>query len=88
MKSISRVLLFVAALALLSLAFSCNQQAIKTETTEVNGIKLELLFEKEGCKVYRFYDGMYYVYWSDCSGRTEYSHKSGKIIYKQQTLNN
>ncbi len=87
MKTISRLLLAVSTIALLSLAFSCREEAIKTETTDVNGIKLELLFEKDGCKVYRFYDGRY-IYWSDCSGRTEYNYRSGKTDYKQQTLNN
>ncbi|WP_312190174.1 hypothetical protein, partial [Sphingobacterium sp.] len=70
----------------LSLAFSCREEAIKTERTEVNGIKLDLLFEKDGCKVYRFYDGQA-VYWSDCRGNIEYDYKSGKATYKQQTIN-
>lgn len=87
MRTISRLLLEVAALALLSLVFSCHQDPIKTESTEVNGIKLELLFEKDGCKVYRFYDGRY-IYWSDCSGRIEHNYRSGKTNYKQQTINN
>lgn len=85
MKSI--LLLLVAAVAFLSLVSSCREEPIKTERTEVNGIKLDLLFEKDGCKVYRFYDGQA-VYWSDCRGNIEYDYKSGKAAYKQQTLNN
>lgn len=82
-----KAILFITALALLLLAFSCKEEAIKTETTDVNGIKLELLFEKDGCKVYRFYDGRY-IYWSNCAGSIEYNYRSGKTDYKQQTLNN
>ncbi len=82
-----KALLFITALALLSLAFSFKEEAIKTETMDVNGIKLELLFEKDGCKVCRFYDGRY-IYWSNCAGSIEYNYRSGKTEYKQQTLNN
>lgn len=39
--------------------------------------QIELLFEKDGCKMYRFYDG-HYIYWSDCSGNVSYQYKSGK----------
>jgi len=30
--------------------------------------KVEYLFEHEGCKVYRFRDDGYYVYFTNCSG--------------------
>ncbi|MCW8311454.1 DUF4884 domain-containing protein [Sphingobacterium sp. InxBP1] len=92
MKIISKILLAIAIVALLSLVFSCGKDAIKSEQTNNRDIELELLFEKDGCKVYRFYDGMYYVYWSNCSGRTEYNYrvKSGNttVTRKQQTICN
>lgn len=86
MKTISKALIAIVVALLLSHTYSCNEQAIKTETTQVNGIKLELLFEKDGCKVYRFLDGRY-IYWSDCRGRMEHNYRSGKTNYKQQTIN-
>ena len=50
--------------------------------------KIEFLFEKDGCKMYRFKDGSKYIYWSNCDGRTEYYYyqstgKSGYIDYEQ-----
>lgn len=70
-------LLIIAAIFFLS---SCREESIKTEVTEVNGIKLELLFKKDGCNVYRFRDGMRDVYWSNCAGRVDYDYttRSGK----------
>lgn len=43
--------------------------------------ELEFLFEHDGCKMYKFYDGGRSVYWSDCSGKTQsdYSTHNGKI---------
>jgi len=63
--------------ALLFLA-GCIHDAQETESAG-NGIKLELLFEKDGCKMYRFHDGRT-VYWASCGGSTyyEYTTKSGK----------
>ncbi len=31
--------------------------------------QVQYLFEHDGCKVYRFYDG-YYVYFTNCNGET------------------
>lgn len=88
MKAISKLFIIGAVLALSSLINSCAETAIKSEVTSGNGIKLELLFEKDGCKVYRFYDAGYLIYWSDCSGRIEYDYRSNKTHRKQQTINN
>ncbi|WP_312364001.1 hypothetical protein [Sphingobacterium sp.] len=91
MKIISKILLAIAIIALLSLAFSCGEDAIQSEQTNNSNIKIDLLFEKDGCKVYRFKD-LYTVYWSDCRGRTEYNYtvKSGNTTTtrKQQTICN
>lgn len=46
---------------------SCKGESIQSENK--GDFKLELLFEKDGCKVYRFYDGGRCVYWADCRGR-------------------
>ncbi len=59
----------------------------KAEKTEVRGnYNVELLFENDGCKVYRFYDGRY-VYYTDCSGKIsyEYSSKNGKTTIENNT---
>ena len=56
---------------------SCKGEAISTEKKA--NYQLEFLFEKDGCKMYRFYDGRY-IYWTDCSGKTQYQYStpSGK----------
>lgn len=56
----------------LFLLIGCVKKAEKTEAK--GNYKVELLFENDGCKVYRFYDGRY-IYYTDCSGKTSY--KSG-----------
>ena len=61
------------------------------QSSEQNGnFKITLLFEQDGCKVYRFWDGRA-VYFSDCSGKIESSYSSGgkhKTTHYTQTLNN
>lgn len=32
--------------------------------------QVDYLFEHDGCKVYRFYDHNYYVYFTNCNGET------------------
>jgi len=78
-----KTLLFITVA--LTVFSSCVSDPIKTEVTQSNNIKLELLFEKNGCKMYRFKDERY-VYWSDCSGRTEYINRQGRAEYKQVTI--
>ena len=55
--------------------------------------QIEFLFEKDGCKMYRFKDGGRYIYWSNCDGRTEYSYyrstgKSGYTAHEQSVASN
>lgn len=58
--------------------FSCTGDPMSV--TKNGDFQLELLFEKDGCKVYRFRDGGRYIYWSSCDGRASYSYTvtSGK----------
>lgn len=58
-------------LLLLLLSFmSCTvQQPITSEPSHNNqDYKVDYLFEHDGCKVYRFRDGSYYVYFTNCNG--------------------
>ncbi|TDQ79569.1 hypothetical protein [Sphingobacterium yanglingense] len=81
-----KLILLVAILAILA---GCKEPAIQTKVTDINGIKLELLFEHDGCKMYRFTD-YHTIYWSDCRGRTEYTHTSKRgntsTTNRQQTV--
>ena len=70
---------------------SCKGDA-KTAVQD-GDFKIEFLFEKDGCKMYRFKDGGRYIYWSNCNGRTEYSYyqstsTSGYTVYEQSVTSN
>ncbi|CAM1372672.1 Probable lipoprotein precursor [Tenacibaculum litopenaei] len=68
------------------LFIACKGEAKETE--QVGDFKIELLFEKDGCKMYRFKDGKRYVYWSDCRGTTSYEITSlkGKSSGNQMSI--
>lgn len=56
---------------------ACHEKA-QTDVTSSNGdFKVELLFEVDGCKVYRFYDWGY-KYFSSCNGLVQWEQKEGK----------
>ena len=44
-------------------------------TVQKGNFIVEYLFENDGCKAYRFKDGKRYIYYTDCSGRTEYQYQ-------------
>ncbi len=74
-------------LIILVLFFSaCKHEA--QETTHSGDFKIEFLFEKDGCKMYRFKDAGDLIYWANCEGRTSYettfvSGKPPTVIKKQ-----
>ncbi len=45
----------------------CLNKPVSTTATNNPELNLNLLFEHDGCKVYRFYDGRS-VYYTDCRG--------------------
>lgn len=75
------LLLFIVGLV------SCKRDAQQTEFS--GDFKIEFLFEKDGCKIYRFYDGRY-VYWANCAGKvsSDYSTSNGKstTTHRQETV--
>lgn len=80
----------IAAMCLLCAVLSgCLKDGQQTEQTTNAGFEVELLFEKEGCKIYRFTDGGHAVYWTDCRGKVEsvYQQSSGKSSYEVRVLN-
>lgn len=58
----------------------CMKDGQEKVSTSNSNFELELLFEKDGCKVYRFSDGGHAVYWTNCDGRIEsvYQQSNGK----------
>lgn len=77
MKQILLIVGMSLLLTFLIVAFvnSFSEEDKPKETIQNGDYKLELLFEQNGCKMYRFHDNGRYVYWSDCQGKTEIEHK-------------
>jgi len=65
------------------LTFSCVGDA--KESVQDGDFKIELLFEKDGCKMYRFSDGGRNIYWSNCSGKLNYdfTQSNGKTTHQE-----
>lgn len=81
----------ITLISVISLALFCsclNEAHNKVETTNSN-FEVEFLFEKDGCKIYRFIDGGHAVYWTDCRGKVEDVHNesSGKSSHEVRTQN-
>ena len=60
---------------------SCFKNPQST-TVEGNGFKVEYLFEKDGIKVYRFYDGGHAHYFTS-RGETMSTYKSGNSTIQE-----
>lgn len=56
----------------------CAKEAKETVKADNANFSVELLFEVDGCKMYRFYDNGRYRYFSNCKGSTQWSESCGK----------
>ena len=56
--------------SIIIIAVSCvtNIPISKTVSENNKTYQVEYLFEHDGCKVYRFFDRGYYVYFTNCQG--------------------
>lgn len=69
MRNLSVILVALGCCATLGFGACTVQQPISAAPAVNNqDYKVEYLFEHEGCKVYRFRDGSYYVYFTNCNG--------------------
>lgn len=68
------ILCLVAAIAVTG----CYERPMSVNRTNNNNISVELLFEHEGIKVYRFTDGPKHVYYTDARGATVAIYQNGK----------
>ena len=73
-----KVLILLVAVTLLS----CNGTALKTEQSDNSEFEIELLFEHDGVKVYRFWDGASFHYFTN-KGGTMTTRTSGKKTYEE-----
>lgn len=72
----NRFIPVIAAVFLLFLA-GCQKSGQSKEKTSNSEFKVTLLFEHDGVKVYRFYDGRD-VYYTDARGQTAWQQSCGK----------
>lgn len=56
----------------------CANDPVATNATTNAAIKVELLFENDGVKVYRFKDCGRYIYFTDARGAASWSVNKGK----------
>jgi hypothetical protein len=75
-------------LIVLSLALTgCLNEPMSTEQAgKDDKFQIEFLFEKDGLKMYRFYDGGNYHYFTT-SGQTITEQQSGKTYYEERIEN-
>lgn len=73
------------------LAFGCAKDAEKRVSTTNSGVNVELMFQNDGCKIYRFMDFGEPVYYADCRGAgstttsTKWEHMEGKVEHNFQS---
>lgn len=58
-------------------------QSVSYDTSSNTNVVVELVLEHEGIKVYRFWDGWRYVYYTDARGQTAWEEavRSGKTVH-------
>ncbi len=65
-------------LLLLSFILGCQHEAKQTVPIDNPNFQVELLFEVDSCKVYRFWDGGHARYFTTCKGSASWSENHGR----------
>jgi hypothetical protein len=68
---------------LFAILCACAKDPIRTNSTNNPDIAVSLLFEHDGCKVYRFVDEGTYRYFTNCKGSTSWEESCGKNCTKE-----
>lgn len=68
----------IIAIVLVTFFSSCNEEAKEKVVTNNASFNVELLFEIDGCKVYRFMDVGRNRYFSTCQGSVSWNESIGK----------
>lgn len=81
LKIITKSIIILCAVMAAVLLPSCQGEA--KETVQEGDFKIDFLFEKDGCKIYRFNDAGRYIYWTNCQGnmQSNFNQQSGKSHY-------
>lgn len=78
MKTLVLIVLFLCG---------CVKDPLSTKGTGNLNFTVEFLFENEGCRIYRFYDGGRNIYYTNCLGQTKWSESCGKNCSRQVGVN-
>lgn len=82
----SRLIIVIALLAMFASCLRQGDPVIPIESKD--DFKITYLFEVDGIKVYRFYDGGRFIYFTNKVGNIEYTNINGRQSYKVQTICN
>jgi hypothetical protein len=74
-----KFVIIIIAILFSTIFTSCIKEAKQVVKTDNNHYKVELLFEVDGCKVYRFWDSQYPRYFTTCNGSVSHSLKHDKF---------
>lgn len=74
----------IGVLLVVTLASCAEPQS--TERTSNSDYDLRLLFEHDGCRVYRFYDSWHYRYFTDCRGSVSTRQSCGKSCLREENI--
>jgi len=81
MKPISNIkiaiICFIAVMGCM-LLIACTKPAQSSEQSSNPDINVETVLVKDGIKVYRFFDGARYIYYTDARGATSFTQTEGK----------
>lgn len=67
--------------------YGCSVEPEQVEKTSNQNIKVDFLFEKDGCRVYRFTDGGQNIYWTNCRGNISWKQGAKtKTRYQNETI--
>lgn len=75
-------------LLLAVLLTGCTAKPVATHITNNPEVPVSLLFEHDGCKMYRFEDNGYYHYYAKCENATSTTstdQSAGKTTYPEET---
>lgn len=78
---------YILILSLLGL-LSCAKDPVETKQTNNDQFPVSLLFEQDGCKVYRFYDVGHHHYYAQCGNKvtTNSTKKCGKNCSRNEEI--
>lgn len=69
------------------LFMACTKEGTPANVTGAKeDFSVTMLFEKDGCNIYRFYDGGYFHYFTTCEGETFEEHGCGRNCTRKESI--